>query len=198
MRSNTSSRARSSLTSRLVAAGRAILPGVLALAIVGCASPPPQPESMRDPAADFSAYRTWGWGPAAGLSGADEPLRLLDRNIRDSIATELRRRGYSESQDGADLLIYYETASADKVETNPVQVGVGIGSWGGNFGGSVNMSSPSLRNYREGRLVVHAVDTSRNAEVWQGSISSRISKSGIDAAAVQQAVSAALRDFPAR
>ena len=79
-----------------------------------------------------------------------------------------------------------------------MQVGVGIGSWGGNFGGSVNMSSPSLRNYREGRLVVHAVDTSRNAEVWQGSISSRISKSGIDAAAVQQAVSAALRDFPAR
>jgi hypothetical protein len=153
---------------------------------------------MRDPAADFSAYRTWSWGPTPDVSGADEPLRLLDRNIRASIATELQRRGYTESQDGADLLIYYETASAEKVETNPVQVGVGIGSWGGNFGGSVNMSSPSLRNYREGQLVIHAVDSSRNAEVWQGSISSRINKGSIDSAAVQQAVSAAMRDFPAR
>ncbi len=76
------------------------------------------------------------------MGGTDEPLRLLDRNIRGSITAELQRRGYAESQDGADLRIYYETASADKVETNPVQVGVGIGSWGGNFGGSVNMSSP--------------------------------------------------------
>jgi hypothetical protein len=132
------------------------------------------------------------------MGGTDEPLRLLDRNIRASITAELQRRGYAESQDGADLRIYYETASADKVETNPVQVGVGIGSWGGNFGGSVNMSSPSLRNYREGRLVIHAVDSSRNAEVWQGSISSRISNGGLDSAAVQQAVSAAMRDFPAR
>ena len=31
----------------------------------------------------------------------------------------------------------YETASADKIENNPVRVGVGIGSWGGNAGGSV-------------------------------------------------------------
>jgi len=75
---------------------------------------------------------------------------------------------------------------------------VGVGSWGGSFGGSVSMGSPSLRNYREGTLVIHAIDNARNAEVWQGSVSSRISKGSTEAAAVTTAVQAAMREFPSR
>jgi len=181
--------------------GACISPGlaiVAALLLGGCAAAPPQPESMRDPSADFAAYSTYGWAPSPGVSGTDQPLLLLDQNIRRAIAAEMQRRGYAESADDPDLRMAYDTASADKVESNPVRVGIGVGSWGGSFGGSVNVSSPSVRNYREGTLVIHAIDVARNAEVWQGRVSGRITNGSLEPAAVTSAVQAAMRDFPAR
>jgi hypothetical protein len=164
----------------------------------GCASTPPEPEFMRDPGADFGAFRTFDWAPAPGVTEADAPLRLLDQNIRAAIAAEMKRRGYVESAGNPDLRIAYETASQEKIENNPVRVGIGMGSWGGNFGGSVNVGSPSVRNYQEGTLVIHAIDAKRNAEVWQGRVSTRIGKGSLEPAAVTAAVSTAMRDFPAR
>jgi len=182
--------------------GRRRLVGILALLATalaaGCASAPPQPESMRDPGADFSAFRTFYWAPAPGVSNADAPLLMLDRNIRDAIGAEMRRRGYVESAESPDLRIAYDTASQEKIESNPVRVGIGMGSWGGNVGGSVNVGSPSVRNYKEGTLVIHAIDAGRNAEVWQGRVSGRIGKGSLEPAAVTAAVSTAMRDFPAR
>ena len=172
---------------------------VLGLALAaGCASSPPEPESMRDPGADFASYRTFGWAPRSGVSDADAPLQLLDQNIRAALAAEMKRRGYVEDEADPDLRMAYETASADKVESNPVRVGIGVGSWGGGFGGSVGVGSPSVRNYREGTLVIHAVDAERNAEVWQGRVSSRLTKGSLEPAAITSAVATAMQDFPAR
>ncbi len=172
---------------------------LLALMLLsGCVTPPPEPQSMRDPQANFAAYRTFGWAPAPGVTGGDAPLQLLDKNIRAAIATEMQRKGYTESQENPDLRIAYETAKAEKVENNPVRVGIGVGSWGGNVGGSVNVGSPSIRNFTEGTLVVHAVDAGKNAEVWNGSISGKLTKGSVEPAAIQHAVSTAMRDFPAR
>jgi len=164
----------------------------------GCAAPPPQPESLRDREASWASYATYGWAAAAGIDGADQPLLLLDQHVRRSIAAEMGRRGYTESAGNPDLRIAYETASAEKLENNPVRVGIGVGSWGGSVGGSVNVGSPSVRNYREGTLVIHAIDVARNAEVWQGRISSRLSRGSTEPAAIASAVATAMRDFPAR
>jgi len=180
--------------------GLALLAALLlaALLLGSCASAPPQSESMRDPGANWASYSTYGWSPSPALAGTDQPLLILDQSIRRAIAAEMQRRGYTESAHDPDLRIAYETTSAEKVESNPVRVGVGVGSWGGNVGGSVAVGSPSVRNYREGTLVIHAIDVARNAEVWQGRMSSRISKGSVEAAAVTSAVAAAMRDFPIR
>jgi hypothetical protein len=168
-----------------------------ALWLAACASAPPEPESMRDPKAPWASYATYGWSPAPGVDGTDRPLLMLDQNIRHAIAGELQRRGYTESAD-PDLRIAYQTTSKDVVESNPVRVGVGMGSWGGSFGGSVSVGSPSLRNYQEGTLVIHAIDNARNAEVWQGRVSGKITRGSTEPAAVTTAVQAAMKDFPAR
>jgi hypothetical protein len=168
-----------------------------ALLLGACASPSPQPESMRDPGAPWASYATYGWSPAPGVDGTDQPLLMLDQNIRRAIAGELQRRGYTESAN-PDLRITYQTTSKDVVESNPVRVGVGVGSWGGNFGGSVSVGSPSVRNYQEGTLVIHAIYNARNAEVWQGRVSGKITKGSTEPAAVTTAVQAAMRDFPER
>ena len=176
-------------------------PGAWVLAaamLAGCAATPPRPESLRDPTVDFASYRTYGWAPAPGVDGADRPLMLLDRNIRAAIAEEMRRKGYTEAADAPDLRMAYETASQEKIENQPVRVGIGVGSWGGSVGGSINVGSPSLRSYQEGTLVIHAIDAARNAEVWQGRIATRISKGSLEPAAVTTAVRAAMQDFPAR
>jgi hypothetical protein len=175
--------------------------GLLASALVaGCASPPPQPETMRDPAANFAAYRTFGWTAGGTTEATEAPVRLLDANLRAAITDVMKRKGYVEAPAGTapDLRLAFETASAEKIENNPVRVGVGIGSWGGNFGGSVNMGSPSIRNYQEGTLVIHAIDNARNAEVWQGRVSGKVTKGSLEPAAINQAVMTAMADFPVR
>jgi hypothetical protein len=175
--------------------------GLLASALVaGCASPPPQPETMRDPAANFAAYRTFGWTAGGTTEATEAPVRLLDANLRAAISDVMKRKGYVEAPAGTapDLRLAFETASAEKIENNPVRVGVGVGSWGGNFGGSVNMGSPSIRNYKEGTLVIHAIDNARNAEVWQGRVSGKITKGSLEPAAINQAVAQAMADFPVR
>jgi hypothetical protein len=175
--------------------------GLLASALVaGCASPPPQPETMRDPAANFAAYRTFGWTAGGATEATEAPVRLLDANLRAAISDVMKRKGYVEAPVGTtpDLRLAFETASAEKIENNPVRVGVGMGSWGGNFGGSVSMGSPSIRNYKEGTLVIHAIDNARNAEVWQGRVSGRVTKGSLEPAAINQAVAQAMADFPVR
>lgn len=179
---------------------RLILSSVLlATALTACAgSAPPVPESVSAEGADFGAFRTFGWYAPSGVDGADQPLRLLDQSIREGIRNELRRRGYREDQKQPDLLIAYETARSDRVESNPVRVGVGVGGYRGGFGGSVNMSTPSVRNYQEGTLVIHAVDAKNNTEVWQGRISGQVKGGSLEPAAVRNVVGLALADFPAR
>jgi hypothetical protein len=199
---STRPRSRATDGARLVSADRPLaLLLAMALLTAGCASSSPaEPESMRDPQANFAAYQTFGWNAGGTPASDDAPLKLLDSNIRAAIANVLKKRGYGEAPAGVtpDLRIAYETASADKLENNPVRVGVGVGSWGGNVGGSVNVGSPSVRNYKEGTLVVHAIDTARNAEVWQGRVSKKITKGSVEPAAIAQAVASAMEDFPAR
>jgi hypothetical protein len=112
----------------------------------------------------------------------------------------MQRKVYVPAPPGTtpDLRMTYETATADKIENNPVRVGIGLGSWGGNYGGSVNMGSPSIRNFTEGTLVIHAIDPARNAEVWQGRVSGKMTKGSTEPAAINQAVATAMADFPVR
>jgi hypothetical protein len=177
---------------------------VVATAVAGlvtaCAAPPPQPETMRDPGVNFSNFKTFGWTAPGAVDSGDEPLKLLDANIRAAIVDVMKRKGYVEAPAGAtpDLRIAYETAKSEKLENNPVRIGIGVGSWGGNMGGSVSMGSPSVRNFTEGTLVVHAIDSSRNVEVWQGRVSGKMTKGSVEAAAIHQAVATAMADFPVR
>ena len=172
------------------------------VALAGCASAAPQPTSMSDPAANFGAYKTFGWDDAArtDASGQVQPLSLVENNIRTAIASELKKKGYEEAAAGTtpDMLIDYEAARAEKTKNNPIRIGVGVGSWGGNSGGSVGVSSSGVKNVTEGSLVIHAVDPARKAEVWQGRVARELGKGGAEPAVVNSAVAEVFRDFPAR
>lgn len=179
--------------SRLTRAAAVIL--IAAGLAAACASPPAKPETMRDPQANFTSFKTFGWSDA----GNGEPVKILDSQLRTAIAAELQRRGYAQAAPGAtpDLRITYEAAAQEKLQNNPVRIGVGIGSYGSNGGGSVGVGSSSVKNVREGSLVIHAIDSARNAEVWQGRYAANIGKGSVDQARINKAVAMAMQDFPA-
>lgn len=169
--------------------------GTIAL-IGGCTSTAPQPTSMQDAQADFSAYKTFGWEPET----SGQPLSLLDQNIRTAISKEMKGKGYEEAAAGTtpDLVLSYEAARAEKVKSNPIRIGVGVGSYGGSSGGGVGVSSSGVKNVSEGTLVVHAVDPARKAEVWQGRASRELGKGNVEPAVIQSTVAGMLHDLPAR
>lgn len=171
---------------------------ILVVLLAGCTTPtPPDHQSQTAPDANFAAYRTFGWQPPPAAS-SDEPLRLLDTNIRTAIRAEMTKRGYTEVQDDPQLRVAYETAADEKLKSNPFRIGIGLGSFGSNMGGSVNVGSPSVQSYREGRLIIHVVDAAANRELWYGSIAGSMGKGKLDADAVARAVALAMQDLPAR
>lgn len=177
---------------------------VVSLALVamalaaGCASAPPKSRSMLDPQANFDAYTTWGWRTNSNADGS--PTSLVDTNIRAAIATEMRRKGYIEAPAGsaADLLLDYEAARTEKMKSSPFRIGVGVGSYGSSGGASVSTSTPGVKNVIEGSLVVHAIDTVRNAEVWRSRISRELGNGNVAPEVIRSAVAEVFSDFPAR
>jgi hypothetical protein len=171
---------------------------ILMTLLVGCTTPqPPDHQSQIAPDADFSAYSTFSWQPLPA-GNVDEPMRLLDTNIRTAIRAEMTRRGYTEVDADPQLRVAWETAADERIKSNPFMIGIGLGSFGSNMGGSVNVGSPSVQSYREGRLIIHVVDAAANRELWFGSIAGSIEKSRLDADAVARAVALAMQDLPAR
>ena len=172
--------------------------GILLLA--GCASAPSAPETMRDAEAAFSAYRTFAWYPGAGTSAPGKPQSIVDGYIRTAITNEMQRKGYALATEGgkADLLIEYEAAAEEKLKSKPFRIGIGIGGYGSSGGASVGTSTSGVKEVKEGSLVIHVVDPARNAEVWRGSVARELKDGTVEQGAVNDAVTEAFADFPAR
>ena len=179
---------------------RALLAMSVQFLVAACASAPSSPETMRGAQADFGAYRTFGWAQPATDVGAGESASIVDGYIRTSISNDLKAKGYVEAPAGStpDLAIEYEAAKSEKLKNNPFRIGVGVGGYGSSGGGAVGVGSSSVKEVKEGSLVVHVIDPARKSEVWRGSIARELGKKGVQPELVQAAVTELLRDFPAR
>jgi hypothetical protein len=155
---------------------------------------------MVDQQANFGEYKTFGWHVDTSADGSGKPVSLVDNTIRTAIATEMKRKGYEEAATGsaADLLIDYEAARTETLKNKPFRVGIGVGSYGSGVGGSVSTSSSSVKNVSEGSLVIHAIDSARNAEVWRSRVSRELGKDTVKPEVIQSAVAEVFSDFPAR
>ena len=173
---------------------------VLAACLIasGCTTTP-QPSSMRDPQANFDAFKTFAWNAGEDNQVAGEPVSIVNNQIRTAITAELQKKGYALAGDGAkpDLLLRYETAAEEKIKQSPIRIGVGMGGYGNSGGAGVGVSSSGAKNIKEGTLVLRVIDPTRNAEVWNGRVSRELGKDGLpDQALIQTAVADLLSDFP--
>ena len=187
---------------------RATQISVLALLFVlgGCASGgSSKTEVTKAPGADLPAYATFlvqsssGGGPPAEAS---PPLSIIDANVRNAIRSRLAQKGYREVAQQPDLLIRFETAAyvAEKV-TNPVRIGLGVGTYGGPVGVGVGTSAPvgggKVEGARETRLTIRAIDPTGNQELWVATTTG-IKTEHLDTTGSDAAVAETLADFPSR
>jgi hypothetical protein len=177
------------------------LPHSLAFALLlalllGCAGARPKPDWATAPDADIAALATFGWETPA----REAPRTILAGQIREALAAELAEKGYVQSEDAPDLVIGYEIATQEAVQSkSPVTVGFGVGSWGSNVGGSVGASVPvggKAEPRLENRVTIRAVDPQANRELWIGTTTTLDQTA--DAKAVASAIAGVMKGFPDR
>jgi hypothetical protein len=86
------------------------------------------------PQANFATFKTFAWDTGQAADAPNEPVSIVNGQIRTAISGELQQKGYAEAVAGAkpDLLLRYETAAAEKMKSNPVRIGIGVGGAGSN------------------------------------------------------------------
>lgn len=167
----------------------------LAISLLGCAgSSGPKPDWETAPDVDISAYSTFAW--ADGSRGP--PVAILDNQVRSAIRAQLLQKGYVETADAADFIVRHETIESETVkQSNPVTIGIGIGSWGRNVGGSVGTSvgvGGKEENLQHNRVTIRALATESDREVWVG-ITTTLEERP-DAPAIDRAIAGVMQGFP--
>ncbi|MFL5355074.1 DUF4136 domain-containing protein [Archangium sp.] len=155
-----------------------------------------------------AAYRTYSWLPMR--EGADPKVYnpIIQARVHQAVDHELQSRGYKLAEAGqkADFEIGWHGAINHKMDVDYVNHYYGYG-WGpsydpfygaGAYGGA-GMSTPVVREYREGTLILDIVDTGSNQLVWRGTAQAELSENS-DAKKSQELISQAvdkmLKKFP--
>ena len=151
---------------------------VVLLLVAGCASGP----SIRvdkDPAADMSAYKTFGFFDQLATDRANYSTIVTSR-LKQATRTQLEAKGLTYSEQDPDLRVNFFLKVSEKQEvrsTPSATVGVGYyGYRGGMYGawGGYPYDVETV-NYKAGTLNIDLVDAKKNSLVWQGLAEGRVS-----------------------
>jgi len=155
------------IKSRLAAA---LLLMVGSLIATGCAGV--RVSQDYDPETDFSALQRYAWQTDSqeqnGSPLADNPL--LQQRIHEAVEQTLAARGFRQvSRSEADFLVRHRYQVRQKVGSENVRTGIGIGTGGsGTFGGIGISTGGGVREYSEGTLVIDVVDADTGELLWRG------------------------------
>ena len=169
---------------------------VISLWLTACASSAGEskPEWTAAPDVDISENANFWWVDEQRAA----PTTILDNQISRALRGQLTGKGYAEQPETPDILISYETLEQEIVKkANPVRIGFGMGSWGGNSGGSVgssvDVSGDDEVSYQH-QIVIRVVDVETDQEIWIGT--SETFEQTPDDATVNAAVAGVMAGFP--
>jgi len=168
---------------------------VSALALAGCAATLTV-DSYADRAADFTRYRTFGWGPGEQLATGDPRLDnnpFFHGRVQAQVEKQLAAKGLEQAtSETPDLTIHYHTSI-----TQEIQAGTADRRYGYCEGDGCD---PYV--YEAGTLLIDLVDTRSNRVVWRGwakaSVEGVVENQEWMEERIDQAVARILERFPAR
>jgi hypothetical protein len=179
-------------------AGRWLAAAVMLVALAACQTRP-EVRTQSAPNLDIARYTTFGFIDKPGTDTAGYTT-LTTRYLQEAVSREMVSRGYTRSE-SPDLLINFNVATKDKIESRGPAVGVGYGGWGWRHGYGWNVGLGGyndIHNFTEGSLTVDVVDRTRNELVWSGTAVGRLSKKAMEQPqpAIEQAVDLIFNRYP--
>jgi hypothetical protein len=139
----------------------------------GCASGP-KLYSNQDPAANFSAYRTYNFAPVLGTDRQGYSS-LLSQYLKAATAREMEVRGYQKS-DNPDLLVNFYVNTKEKIRSQSTPTTGGYYGYRSGYYGAWGGYETTVTQYTEGTLTIDLVDASRDQLVWEGTAVGRVSE----------------------
>ena len=161
-----------------------------------------------DPAADFSAYRTFGFASSRGVPSISDPAEDpgIHRLLREAIGRGLEARGYDPAPEGQepDLTVAYRASIRTRVMEDEDPVSSSYAARYANFddvttGRWMDTASSS---YEEGTLLLSVIDTSSDAVLWRGKVRREVREipraDDLARRRIDDAVTKLLAELPAR
>jgi hypothetical protein len=151
-----------------------------------------------DPAADFSAYRSWYWLPRSPSGDARIENDLVRARVRSAVERALAAKGYAQAPTGeGDLGVGWHAAIEGRIDVRSVDHFYGYGRRWGPYGGMA--TETIVREYEEGSLILDMVDSRSGQLVWWGSAQAEV-RANLEpherSKRTQEAVDCILAQFP--
>ena len=160
-----------------------------------------------DKSADFNHYKTFGFGTAeVNVNNPAYKGSLISSKIRKNVQTEFEKHGLVFDKTNPDLVVSYETFTADKERMYtgypymlypgvmfyrgfPMMWGYPYGMYGGYGGGQGY-------RYTEGTLIIDVVDAKTNEQVWRGLVKGDVSNLNGLSKSINKGVRAIMKKYP--
>lgn len=115
------------------------------------------------PGTSLETYRTFGWGPADDMPTGDARLdnnTFFHERIKQAIAEEMTRRGFTYSERAPDLLLHYHASVRERVDVYAADEELGYSS---EYG-----PGTQVVQYDEGTLLVDIARADGMHIIWRG------------------------------
>ncbi|WP_373081227.1 DUF4136 domain-containing protein [Zhongshania sp.] len=153
-----------------------------------------------NPSADFGRYQRYIWSENSGADKGISPF-IID-NTKTALESQLNTRSFrpAQKQQNADFIVkYYLAEAADTIDRGP-RLGLGFGSFGGNFGVSSSVGVPLGKDTinRNVQIIIDFLNPTDMKLSWRGSLVIELHNSDPKAnnAMILQAVTEILAQFP--
>jgi hypothetical protein len=163
-----------------------------ALLMSACAASGPQVRTDRDPTADLSSYKTFGFYDHL-LGDRARYSTIMSNRLRAATIEQLTKLGYTYDVRAPQLRVNFFLQVADRAEVRSTPAtGFRAAAWAGY------PRDIETIGYKAGTLRIDLVDVTRSASVWQGVAEGRIPQESLrdPGPALDEAVRAIFRKFP--
>ena len=127
-----------------------------------------------DKDADFSKFKTYKW---VDIKGATQVNDILDKEIKQSVDSQLALKGLTKTEDNPDLLIGYQAAIGTEKQFTSYNTNWGYGPGyyrGGWYGSNGGMTTGQTSTIYNGMLDLDMYEASKKDLVWRGTASKTI------------------------
>ncbi|MEX1668884.1 DUF4136 domain-containing protein [Zhongshania guokunii] len=153
-----------------------------------------------NPSVDFSRYQRYIMSENSGADKSVSPF--ITDNVKASLQNQIKARLFTPAQPShtADFIVqYYLAEAADTIDRSP-RLGLGIGSFGGNFGMSSSVGVPLGKDTvnRNVQIIIDFLDPTDRKLSWRGSLVVELHNNDpkANAAAIEATVAEILNQFP--